>query len=400
MAMGSAPCSWVVLAVELLASAVYAQSYEGGTIFTGLETGDHPSLVPQVLRYPRWTKTPISRHADRGAHASGARPIRDVGAAGGVLREGLPLDEVAGRLAGARTDERARSSRSPTRWATTPCSSPATGDTSAPPTNSRSSTTRRSSTCPPSRMSVSWVCGTSSCRRDWNPRRGPDGRAKPAATRSGSSTTHSRWRPRAEEGERADESGRRWNSHRAGLRPVDDRDRGTVDRRDPPGDRAPSAGSSDAHSPTEIRIRLDPPGGRRAHGQERVRGRLARGRGRTSVAGRSPVDGFLQGVRAPFEHARGRPHLPRRRGDARPRRSAPRSGLSAGRSTPGARCANAALSSRSPAGQPRYAVSPTAARRRSSPSMNRSMSPPRTREGSPTSTSVRWSFTIWYGAST
>ena len=47
-----------------------------------------------------------------------------------------------------------------------------------------------------------------------------------------------------------------------------------------------------------------------------------------------------------------------------------------------------------------YAVSPRAARRRSSPSMNRSMSPPRTREGSPTSTSVRWSFTIWYGAST
>jgi hypothetical protein len=41
-----------VLTVELLASAVYAQSYEGGTIFTGLETGDHPGLVPQVLRYP------------------------------------------------------------------------------------------------------------------------------------------------------------------------------------------------------------------------------------------------------------------------------------------------------------------------------------------------------------
>jgi hypothetical protein len=41
-----------VLTVELLASAVYAQSYEGGTIFTGLETGDHPSLVPQVLRFP------------------------------------------------------------------------------------------------------------------------------------------------------------------------------------------------------------------------------------------------------------------------------------------------------------------------------------------------------------
>jgi hypothetical protein len=41
-----------VLTVELLGSAVYAQSYEGGTIFTGLETGKHPSLLPQVLRYP------------------------------------------------------------------------------------------------------------------------------------------------------------------------------------------------------------------------------------------------------------------------------------------------------------------------------------------------------------
>jgi hypothetical protein len=46
-----------MLAVELLGSAVYAQAYEGGTIFTGLETGDHPALIPQVLRFPELSET-------------------------------------------------------------------------------------------------------------------------------------------------------------------------------------------------------------------------------------------------------------------------------------------------------------------------------------------------------
>lgn len=41
-----------VLGLELLASAVFSGLYHGGTIYTGLETGDHPNLVPQVLRYP------------------------------------------------------------------------------------------------------------------------------------------------------------------------------------------------------------------------------------------------------------------------------------------------------------------------------------------------------------
>jgi hypothetical protein len=71
-----------VLTVELLVSAVYAQSYEGGTIFTGLETGDHPSLVPQVLRYPTLDEaaylasTPIVRHirAEPGRYATWAPP--------------------------------------------------------------------------------------------------------------------------------------------------------------------------------------------------------------------------------------------------------------------------------------------------------------------------------------
>ena len=71
-----------VLAVELLASAVYAQAYEGGTVFTGLETGEHPSLVPQVLRYPELSEsdylavTPIVEHlrAHPGRYATWAPP--------------------------------------------------------------------------------------------------------------------------------------------------------------------------------------------------------------------------------------------------------------------------------------------------------------------------------------
>ncbi len=41
-----------VLAVELLASAIFSNIWQGGTIFIGLETGEHPNLVPQVLRWP------------------------------------------------------------------------------------------------------------------------------------------------------------------------------------------------------------------------------------------------------------------------------------------------------------------------------------------------------------
>jgi hypothetical protein len=78
----SAPLLVGVLAVELLGSAVYAQTYEGGTIFTGLETGDHPSLVPQVLRYPTLDEagylatTPIVEHmrAEPGRYATWAPP--------------------------------------------------------------------------------------------------------------------------------------------------------------------------------------------------------------------------------------------------------------------------------------------------------------------------------------
>lgn len=64
----TAPAVVGVLALELLASAVYAQAYQGGTVFTGLETGEHPALAPQVLRYPELheaaylAQTPIVDH--------------------------------------------------------------------------------------------------------------------------------------------------------------------------------------------------------------------------------------------------------------------------------------------------------------------------------------------------
>jgi len=71
-----------VLTVELLGSAVYAQAYEGGTVFTGLETGEHPSLLPQVLRSPTLDEaaylrpTPIVEHirAEPGRYATWAPP--------------------------------------------------------------------------------------------------------------------------------------------------------------------------------------------------------------------------------------------------------------------------------------------------------------------------------------
>ena len=78
----TAPALLGVLALELLASAVYAQAYQGGTVFTGLETGEHPALAPQVLRYPvldeaaYLAQTPIVDHirAQPGRFATWAPP--------------------------------------------------------------------------------------------------------------------------------------------------------------------------------------------------------------------------------------------------------------------------------------------------------------------------------------
>jgi len=41
-----------LLALDLAGSAAYSQNYEGGTVFLGLEEGDHPNLVHQPLRWP------------------------------------------------------------------------------------------------------------------------------------------------------------------------------------------------------------------------------------------------------------------------------------------------------------------------------------------------------------
>ena len=70
------------LTVELLASAAYSQTYEGGTIFTGLETGEHPILAPQVLRFPELDETAYLRptpvvaylRANPGRYATWAPP--------------------------------------------------------------------------------------------------------------------------------------------------------------------------------------------------------------------------------------------------------------------------------------------------------------------------------------
>jgi hypothetical protein len=51
----------VVAVIELLASAMYSGLYAGGTISTGLETGEHPNLVPQVLRYPELAEADFLR---------------------------------------------------------------------------------------------------------------------------------------------------------------------------------------------------------------------------------------------------------------------------------------------------------------------------------------------------
>ena len=51
----------VIAGLELLASAVYSGMYHGGTIYTGLEVGERPNLVPQVLRYPELSEADFLR---------------------------------------------------------------------------------------------------------------------------------------------------------------------------------------------------------------------------------------------------------------------------------------------------------------------------------------------------
>ena len=51
----------VVVGIELLASAAFSGLYGGGTISTGLETGERPNLVPQVMRYPQLSEADFLR---------------------------------------------------------------------------------------------------------------------------------------------------------------------------------------------------------------------------------------------------------------------------------------------------------------------------------------------------
>lgn len=51
----------VIAGIELLVSAGYSGLFNGGTISTGLETGERPNLVPQVLRYPDLSETDFLR---------------------------------------------------------------------------------------------------------------------------------------------------------------------------------------------------------------------------------------------------------------------------------------------------------------------------------------------------
>ena len=64
----------VIAGIELLASAVYSGLYRGGTIHTGLELGDRPNLVPQVLRYPEISEADFLRPTSSST-SSGASPI-------------------------------------------------------------------------------------------------------------------------------------------------------------------------------------------------------------------------------------------------------------------------------------------------------------------------------------
>ena len=132
----------VVVSIELLASAVYSGMYRGGTIYTGLETGERPNLVPQVLKYPDLSETDFLRPT-AFVDIIRNQPDRYLT----YVPPAASFDKGTCSRNGRRTGRRSpwsagRCSASPTCWATTRCSSPATGRTSARPTRTRSSTTR------------------------------------------------------------------------------------------------------------------------------------------------------------------------------------------------------------------------------------------------------------------
>lgn len=52
-----------VLAVDLLAGALWSSAYQGGTVYLGLEGTDHPNLIPGPLR---WPEVSVDRYLDTG----------------------------------------------------------------------------------------------------------------------------------------------------------------------------------------------------------------------------------------------------------------------------------------------------------------------------------------------
>lgn len=56
-----------VLAAELLGNALWASAYEGGTVYVGLQSGEHPNLPAQPLR---WPDVKLNRYLDPGPIAS------------------------------------------------------------------------------------------------------------------------------------------------------------------------------------------------------------------------------------------------------------------------------------------------------------------------------------------
>ena len=157
----SLPAIVGLLAVELLGKCRVCAGVRGGHHLHG--TGDRRSSRARPAGAPvpgaQRDRLP-DRHADRAPPPSEPRPIRDVGTARRVLREGLPLDEVATGLAGPRAlarhavrgagCSRLQPGAAPPLLAVHPHHERAVGVLQRV----------RSSTCRRSRTSACWDCGT------------------------------------------------------------------------------------------------------------------------------------------------------------------------------------------------------------------------------------------------
>ncbi len=75
-----------VLCLELVVGAVWASVYRGGTVYLGLETGDHPAIVAPPLR---WPDIDLDRYLEPGPIA---RAIKRTIVAGGRYLAWIPPD--------------------------------------------------------------------------------------------------------------------------------------------------------------------------------------------------------------------------------------------------------------------------------------------------------------------